>query len=74
MNQDQVGRYWVDRRIRGQGMPPRTAPSQAIVRRVIPLLPGAIGYLSVDQLDGSVQALTIDGKDHKQPDYPLRRE
>lgn len=72
MNPQQVGLYWIDRRIRGQGMPPRTVSTQALVRGIVPRLPGAIGYVTVDQLGGDMQALRIDGKDHRHPDYPLR--
>jgi ABC-type phosphate transport system substrate-binding protein len=41
---DQVGRFWLDRRIRGLGLPPRNA-DQALALKVIANLKGAIGYV-----------------------------
>jgi hypothetical protein len=73
MGPDQVGRYWVDRRIRGQGMPPKTVPSRQLMRAVVGRIPGVLGYLTPDYLDSSVQPLTIDGKRHTDPGYPLMR-
>ena len=28
----EVGRYWIDRRIRGEGLPPRTLPTSAVLK------------------------------------------
>lgn len=69
---DAAGRYWVDRRIRGQGLPPRVAPSSVIVRAAVARLPGAISYLYAAQLDASVRALRVDGVPHTAADYPLK--
>jgi hypothetical protein len=69
---DAAGRYWVDRRIRGQGLPPRVAPSPVIARAAVARLPGAISYLYAAQLDASVRALRIDGVPHTAADYPLK--
>ncbi len=71
LSPDDVARYWINRRIRGQSGPPRTVPSAALMRRVVAQLKGAIGYLATDQLDGSVRSITIDGKRHTEPGYPL---
>jgi hypothetical protein len=67
----QVGAYWIDRRIRGQGLPPRSVPSPEIMKAVIAKLSGAIGYVLADQVEASVRVLTIDGKNVKSADYPL---
>lgn len=45
MNEDEVGRYWVDARIRGFGVPPRTIPMPQLVVRAVAVLPGAVGYV-----------------------------
>lgn len=74
MSKDASGRYWVDRRIRGQGLPPRTVPTQMLMRAVVARLPGAVGYLTADQLNDTVRAVTIDGRAHDAADYPLRVE
>lgn len=41
---DEVGRFWLDRRIRGLGLPPRQVPSASLMQQVVANLPGAIGY------------------------------
>ena len=69
---DAVGRYWVDRRIRGQGMPPRTVPTSSVVRVAVAKLRGAVGYIRAAELDSSVRALTIDGVAYTDAGYPLR--
>jgi hypothetical protein len=66
-----VSAYWIDRRIRGQGLPPRTVPTPQLMKAVVAKLPGAIGYIAIDQLDDAVQALLIDGKAPSDPRYPL---
>lgn len=42
---EQVGRFWLDRRIRGLGQPPKQVPSASLMLQVVANLPGAIGYL-----------------------------
>jgi ABC-type phosphate transport system substrate-binding protein len=41
---DEVGRFWLDRRIRGLGLPPKQVPSAALMQQVVANLTGAIGY------------------------------
>jgi hypothetical protein len=71
MAPDEVGRFWVDRRIRGGSGPPRTVESIATLRRVVQNLPGAIGYLRRGQLSGEVKPVRIDGKLPGEPGYPV---
>jgi len=71
LSPEAAGRYWVDRRIRGQGLPPRAVPTQSLVRAVVARLRGSIGYITPDQLDPSVRALTIDGAHYTDPTYQL---
>jgi hypothetical protein len=68
----QVGAFWIDRRIRDEGLPPRTVPSAALALRVTASLPGAITYCVPELLDTSVRALTVDGKAATHPEYPLK--
>src|ERR1700712_51964 len=58
----EVGPFWVDRRIRDQSGPPKTAPSADLALRLAMSLVGAISYAYADQLNDKVRALTIDGK------------
>ncbi len=62
MDPETVGRFWIDRKIRGSSGPPRTVDSLAILRRVVEKLPGAIGYIRPAQLSGEVRAIRVDGK------------
>ena len=45
LNPDEVGRFWLDRRIRGLGLPPKQVPSAALMLQVVANLNGAVGYL-----------------------------
>jgi hypothetical protein len=49
MSPHQVGRYWVDQRIRGGSLPPRLVSDPALMAKLIARLPGAIGYVPAGQ-------------------------
>jgi hypothetical protein len=68
----EVGRFWVDRRIRDQPPPPRTIPSQELALRVVASLPGTISYVYQNLVNASVRVITIDGKASGQPGYLLQ--
>lgn len=72
MDPDAVGRFWIDRKIRGGSGPPRTVESLATLRRVVEKLPGAIGYIRPAQLSSEVRAIRVDGKLPEDPGYPVR--
>jgi hypothetical protein len=67
----EVGRFWIDRRIRDQSGPPKTVPSADLALRVVMSLPGAISYIYPDQVNDKVRALTVDGKTSESPGYLL---
>jgi hypothetical protein len=71
MSPDEVGRFWVDRKIRGQSGAPRSLPSAAHVAKVAAKFPHAIGYLPADQLTSDVQAVAIDGVAYTDARYDL---
>jgi hypothetical protein len=71
LNPTEVGRFWVDRRIRDQSSQPKSVPSPEIALRVVMSVPGAITYVTPDMLNEKVRALTIDGKSHDQAGYAL---
>jgi hypothetical protein len=68
---DDAAKYWVDQRIRGAKLPPRTAAPEHLLQRVVAKLPGAISYVSAGSLMPGVRALTIDGQAAGQSGYPL---
>jgi len=72
MDPETVGRFWIDRKIRGGSGPPRTVESLATLRRVVEKLPGALGYLRPAQLSSEVRAVRVDGKLPEDPGYPVR--
>jgi hypothetical protein len=71
MTPDEVGKFWVDRKVRGQSAAPRSLPSHAHIAKVAAKFPGAIGYLPSDQLTADVQAVSVDGVAHTDPRYSI---
>ena len=71
MSPDEVGRHWVDQRIRGDRGAPRTVPTPALALQVIVALPGGITYVRQSQATSAVKVLKVDGKAPGDPGYPL---
>ena len=71
MSSDETGRFWVDRKVRGQSAAPRSLPSNAHVAKVVAKFPGAIGYLPEDQLTPDVQAVKVDGAAYTDARYSI---
>ena len=71
MAPDEVGRFWVDRKVRGQSAAPRSLPSAAHMAKVAAKFPGAIGYLPEDQLTSDVQPVAVDGISYPDPHYNI---
>jgi len=65
-----VARFWIDQRIRGLGGAPRAFPS-ALIARVVPQLPGTIGYLRANEVGPGIKVITIDGKKPGEAGYLL---
>lgn len=72
MAADEVGRFWIDRKVRGQGAAPRSLPG-AQLAKVVAKFPGAIGYVRVDQLTPDVKPVKIDGVAYDDPRYGIAR-
>jgi hypothetical protein len=72
MTPDQVAKYWIDRRIRGQSGAPKTAPSPEVLLKVAANFPGAIAYLPQGLTGPGVKTLAIEGKASTDPGYLLR--
>ena len=71
MSPEEVGRFWVDRKVRGQSGAPRSLPSPAHMAKVAAKFPGAIGYLTPDQLTADVQAVQVDGVPYTDARYNI---
>jgi hypothetical protein len=52
---EEVGRFWIDQRIRGFGYPPRQVAEPGIMLRVVASLKGSIGYVPAGTADKSVR-------------------
>lgn len=71
MSTDELGRYWVDRKIRGQGDPPRALPTPQHVVKVVAKFPAAVSYVTADKITPDLKPVKIDGKAYDEPGYPL---
>jgi hypothetical protein len=69
LNPDEVGRFWVDQRIRSAGQPPRTLPSPELAVRVVLSFAGAITYTTADMVKPGLNVLKIEGKAASDPSY-----
>lgn len=72
MSPAEVGRYWVDRKVRGQSGAPRSLPSMAHVLKVVAKFPGAISYVPADQLNAAVQPVAVDGVAYTDAKYSIK--
>lgn len=57
MSASEVGKYWVDQRVRGAGRPPRVASDPSLIVRLVAKLPGAIGYVPANLVDTTVRVV-----------------
>lgn len=71
MASDELARYWIDRRIRGEGGAPRAIASVELLQRVASRLPGAVAYLRLDQVGSELRVLPVDGVLPGDSAYPL---
>ncbi len=68
---EEVGRFWIDRRLRGLAGPPRSLDSIPLLLRLIQRFPGAISYArSPLPLEG-LRVLRVNGKRPEDPGYAL---
>jgi hypothetical protein len=71
LNPEDVGKFWIEKRIRDEGSPPKTVPSPDLAVRIASSLPGAITYCTQEMVNASVKVLTVGGKAAGSPGYPL---
>jgi ABC-type phosphate transport system substrate-binding protein len=68
MNPEEVARYWIDRRIRGDARPPRKVPSPGTVLSLVAKSEGAIGYVPLAEVNASVKVIArVEGGQVKAP-------
>jgi hypothetical protein len=71
MSPDEVGQFWVNRKVRGQSAAPRSLPSNAHIAKVVAKFPNAVSYLPADQLSPDVQPVAIDGVAYTDAKYSV---
>jgi ABC-type phosphate transport system substrate-binding protein len=55
LDADRAARYWIDRKIRGGERPPTTAPSPALMLRLVAATPGGVGYVPASAVNDTVK-------------------
>jgi len=71
MTPEEVARYWIDRKIRGQGGAPKAIMPVDLLQRVVSRLPHSLTYVRSDQVLADVRVIPIDGKLPGDPGYKL---
>jgi len=72
MTPDQTGRFWIDRKIRGQPAAPRSVAPRELLRKFVAASPGAVTYLRDSEVDAQLKVLAIEGKRPQDAGYPLQ--
>jgi hypothetical protein len=73
MTADEVAAYWIDRRIRGHGSPPRSVGSGPLIASIVARNREALAYVPLSSVTRHVRVLRIDGLAPGHPRYPLRK-
>ena len=69
----QFKRHWIKLVFSGEVVtPPSQIADEPEVRRFVASHPGAIGFLPLSAVDGTVRALTVDGHAPSDPAYKIR--
>jgi len=61
MSSDEVSRYWIDRKIRGQGVPPKVVSPADLLQKVVSRLGHSVAYVRVGHVLPDVRVVAIDG-------------
>lgn len=73
MSEDEVKRRWRALVFRGEApAPPKEVADGAEARRYVAEHPGAMAFVDASMVDGSVKALTVDGRRPVDAAYPVR--
>lgn len=60
-SQSDVDQYWVEQKVRGGEAAPKAAPSAALAVKLVAKIRGAVAYVPVSAVDGSVKVLAVGG-------------
>jgi hypothetical protein len=62
MDPEELTRYWIDRKIRGEGGAPRVVGSAELLQRVVSHISQSVGYVRLDQVGPELRVIPIDGR------------
>jgi hypothetical protein len=71
MTPDEVARYWIDRKIRGESGAPKTVSPVDVLQRLVSRLLHSIAYVRVGHVLPQVRPIAIDGRLPADDDYKL---
>ncbi|MET0410517.1 MAG: hypothetical protein ABW217_04450 [Polyangiaceae bacterium] len=71
MTPDEVARYWIDRKIRGESGAPKAVSPVDLLQRLVSRLVHSIAYVRVGQMLPQVRPIAIDGRLPADDDYKL---
>ena len=62
MTADELARYWIDRKIRGQGGAPKAVSPVDLLQKVVSRLEHSVAYVRVTNVSPEVRVIPIDGR------------
>ena len=71
MDPEELSRYWIDRKIRGEGGAPHVVGSVELLQRVVSRISQSIGYVRLDQVGPELRVIPIDGRLPGEAGYPV---
>lgn len=74
MAPEELSRYWIDRKIRGESGAPHVVGSPELMQRVVSRLTTSVGYVRLDQVGAELRVLPIDGVLPGASGYPVTGE
>jgi hypothetical protein len=74
MGPEELARYWVDRKIRGESGAPHVVGSPELLQRVVSRLNCSVGYVRLDQVGPELRVIPIDGVLPGAASYPVTGE
>jgi len=59
LDPDRSAQFWIDKMIRGEATPPRQITNATLLRRVVEVVPGAVGYVPVKLVQPGAKVKTV---------------
>lgn len=62
MSPDELARYWIDRKIRGQGGAPKAVTPVQLLQKVVSKLDHSVAYVRLANVEPDVRVIAVDGR------------